>query len=115
MKRMKRIWGVVLSAGTVVRLAGAADSSSPPIDVLLSRLAQRAALYESLLYRFECVEDIRLERHRRDASGVVKKREAMSLRQRVLVEKGGEGEPREIRLGMDKDNGVRLDAKEIGR
>lgn len=106
MKRRKWVWGVVLSAAAAAR---AADPEEPPIGALLSLLARRAALYESVLYRFECVEDIRLERHRRDASGEMKKRESMGVRQRILVEKGREGEPKEVRLAMDRDDGARLD------
>lgn len=81
--------------------------------VLLSRLAARAALYESLLYKFECIEDISLRMYRKSGptGENLEERFGKNARNWILVERVGKGPPREVRLRMNRQGGVRLDEK----
>lgn len=98
----------------VRQAAPAAEESGVPLPELLARLARRAALHESSLYRFQCIENILLRTYRKEPTesdaARLQEQSTAAATQRILVEKGSTGAPSEVRLGMTKDDGVRLDA-----
>lgn len=102
----------LLAAGVAAETA--ADPPTPSLEAVLARLANRAALYESLLYRMECLEDISLHVHRRaDSRGkeALAPRAAMNVRDWVLVERTETGQPRELRFKVGSGGSVELDRK----
>jgi len=87
--------------------------ASPPSGLprLLALLAQRADLHHSLLYRFQCTENLTRRVQRRPGyvrSGFLPE-ETVHLQYGIVVEQGEEGVAKVIRAKVDHKGHVKLD------
>ena len=85
----------------------------PVVDLahLRALLAQRAELHRSLLYRFQCIENLTRRVQRRPGylgSGFIPE-ETVHLRYGIVVEKGEEGVAKVVRTKVDHEGRVKLD------
>ena len=102
--------------GPVVGPAGPTSSEYPPeLQRILHQLAERAALHRSMLYEFNCIEELtRLvyEAYPFGGSGILPKR-TIRDRYSLVVAHGERGAPAELRFKLDEQGQVQTNRKGV--
>ncbi len=108
------MWCATASATTAGPSAGSSPAPGPELETTLARLAERAALHRSLLYKLQCNETITRMIHRSVESGAgfgFQPRMTAELQFGVVVGRDKEGRLREERVELDGKGRVRMTRK----
>ena len=105
--------GMVLSVSAGPLVAAEGSGREPELQQLLGLLAERAVLHRSLLYRFQCIEDLtrRVDRRPEFSHYGFHPEELLHRRYGIVLEQGEDGVASATREELTQSGGVRLSRK----